>query len=39
MRIDDYITEAERKVIECLKNKNRMEQDEILKEQENGELR
>ena len=39
MRIDDYITDAERQVIEYLKNKNRMEQDEILKEQENGELR
>ena len=38
MRIDDYITDAERQVIEYLKNKNRMEQDEILKEQENGEL-
>lgn len=38
MRIDDYITDAEKQVIEYLKNKNRMEQDEILKEQENGEL-
>ena len=36
MRIDDYITDDERKVIEYLRNKNRMEQDEILKEQENG---
>jgi hypothetical protein len=38
MRIDDYITDAEKQVIEYLKNKNRMEQDEILKEQDNGEF-
>lgn len=38
MRIDDYITDAEKQVIEYLKNKNRMEQDEILKERENGKL-
>lgn len=38
MRIDDYITDAEKQVIEYLRNKSRREQDEILKEQENGEL-
>ena len=34
MRIDDFLTDDERKVIEYLKNKNRMEQDEILHDYE-----
>ena len=38
MRIDDYISYDEIKIIETLKDKSRMEQDEILGECENGKL-
>ena len=38
MRIDDYISYEEMKIIETLKDKSRMEQDEILGECKNGEL-
>lgn len=36
MRIDDYIPFDETRLIDTLKNKNRMEQDEILGECDNG---
>ena len=38
MRIDDYVLSQEIRLIETLKDKSRMEQDEILGEWENGEL-
>lgn len=38
MRIDDYVPSQEIRLIETLKDKNRMEQDEILGEWENGKL-
>ena len=38
MRFDENLTPAEIKLVNTLKNKNRMEQDEIIGEYENGEL-
>lgn len=36
MRLDEYLTAEEMRIIEQLKNKNRMEIDEILGGMENG---
>lgn len=38
MRFDENLTSAEIELVNTLKNKNRMEQDEIIGEYENGEL-
>jgi hypothetical protein len=39
MRIDEYISQDEIRLMETLKGKNRMEQDEIIGVWENGKLR
>lgn len=38
MRSDEYISFQEQRLIDLLKGKNRMEQDEIIGEYENGEF-